>query len=174
VTGDDSRELTAAASYSPLRLTVEPAMIPILGHLPKLPQPDWGPDEEMWVVGRIWEILRLLSAGSGGLRSGSRSFTPEHQRWFRAAGSLAIHAYLRRHLFISDLPDVSSRGGRRQALSRLLKTCLMTTDECRSWLTRQQRCRKHYGGAGWVGDDRQGVPGDMASGAPRSESPSSR
>ena len=149
MTGDDSRELTAAASYSPLRLTIEPEMMPILGHLPKLPQQDWRQGKEIWVVGRFWEILRLLSAGSGGLRSGSRSFTPMHQRWFRAAGSLAIHAYLRRHLFVSDLPDVSSRGGRRQALSRLLNTRLMTTDECRSWLTRQQRRRKRHGEAGW-------------------------
>ena len=151
VTGDDSRELTAAASYGPSLLTVEPAMIHALGHLPKIPQQDWRQDEEMRVVMHIWEILRILSQGSDGLLSGSPLFTPVQQRWVRAAVSLAVHAALRRDIFVSDQPDVSSRGRCRQALSRLLKTRLMTTDECRSWLTRHQRRGKRPGEANGQG-----------------------
>jgi hypothetical protein len=119
----------------------------VCGHLPKIPQQGWRQDEEMRVVMHIWEILRILSEGSDGLLSGSPLFTPVQQRWVRAAVSLAVHASLRRDIFVSDQPDVSSRGRCRQALSRLLKTRLMTTDECRSWLTRHQRRGKRPGEA---------------------------
>jgi hypothetical protein len=135
VRDDGSYELTTEASSDPPFMTVEPGIIRFLGHLPRIPRKDWPQDPAMRFAVHIYEILRILSAGSDGLFSGSRSFTPVHQRWYRAAVCLAMHAYLRRDLFVSDQPDVSSRGERRQALSRLLKTRLMTTDECRSWLT---------------------------------------
>jgi hypothetical protein len=148
VRNDGSYELTTEASSNPPLLTVEPVMIRLLGHLPRIPRKDWPQDPEMRVAGYIPEILRILSAGSTSLRSGSRPGTPVYQRWCRAAGSLAIHASLGRDLFVSDQPDVSSRGKRRQVLSRLLKTRLMTTDECRSFLTRPRRRGKNHGEAG--------------------------
>ena len=43
---------------------------------------------------------------------------------------------------------VSIHGGRRQALSRLLRTRLMTVDEFRSLLTRHKHRGKNHGEAG--------------------------
>jgi hypothetical protein len=147
VSDGDRQELTTEASYAPPLLTVEPGITRILGHLPRMPRKYRRQGKEALVAVHIWEILRILSEGSDGLLSGSSLFTPVQQRWVRAAVSLAVHASLRRDIFVSDQPDVSSRGRCRQALSRLLKTRLMTTDECRSWLTRHPRRGKRPGEA---------------------------
>jgi hypothetical protein len=148
VSDGDRQELTTEASYAPPLLTVEPGITRILGRCPRTPRKYRRQGREVLVAVHIWEILRLLSEGSDGLLSGSPSFTPVQQRWLRAAASLAVHAYLRRDIFVSDYPELSIRGGRRQALSRLVKTRLMTTDEFRSWLTRHQRRGKRPGKAG--------------------------
>jgi hypothetical protein len=147
VSDGDSHELTTEALYGPPLLTVESGIIRSPVHLPKIPRKDWPQDEEARVAVHIWEILRVLSEGSDGPLSRSWSFTLVQQRWYRAAVSLAVHAYLRRDIFVSDQPDVSSRGGRRRALSRLLKTRLMTTAEFQSLLTRRKRRRKSPGEA---------------------------
>jgi hypothetical protein len=146
----DSRELIVEASDDLLSLTIEPAMRPLLGHLPRIPRRFWS-DEARRATAYFWESLRIFSAGSRGPLSGSRSFTPVHQRWLREAASLAVHAYLRCDIFVSDDPELSIHGGRRRALSRLLKTRLMTTDEFRPWLTRHQRRGKRHGEAGGSG-----------------------
>jgi hypothetical protein len=151
VTRRDSHELTVEAPYGPPLLTIEPEMIRVFGQLPRMPRKYWRQDDEMRVVAHMWEILRMLSEGSSGPRSGSLSLTPVQQRWLRAAASLTVHAYLRRDIFVSDLPEISIRGGRRRALSRLLKTRLMTADEFRSWLTRHQRRGKRPGEADGLG-----------------------
>jgi hypothetical protein len=146
----DSRELTVEASDDLLGLTITPEMMPLLGHLPRIPQGFWS-DEGLRATAYFGESLRLLSAGSCGPLSGSRACTPVPQRWLREAASLAVHAYLRRDIFVSDYPELSIRGGRRRALSCLLKTRLMTTGEFRSWLTRHPRRGTRPGTAGGSG-----------------------
>jgi hypothetical protein len=147
----DPREPMTAAAYGPPVLAVELAMIPALRHVPKLPRKYRQHDEAMRLAASMWDILRILIQGADDLPSGSRACTPVYQRWCRVAVTLAVHAFLRRDIFVSDQPDVSSPGRRRQALSRLLKTRLMTTDEFRSWLARHRRRGKRPGRAGGSG-----------------------
>jgi hypothetical protein len=146
-TGGDSRALITETLYGPPLLTIEPEMIRALGHLPRMPQKYWRQDKEMQVAVHVSEILRRLSEGSEDLLSEPLSFTPVQQRWLRAAASLAVHAYLRRDIFVSNQPDISIRSRRRQALSRLLNTRLMTVDEFRSSLTRKGGRGKNHGNA---------------------------
>lgn len=130
----DSRELIVEASDGLLGLTIEPEMMPVLGHLPRIPRRFWS-DEELRATAYLGESLRLLSAGCCGPLSGSRSFTTGQQRWLWEAASLAVHASLRQDIFVSDYPDVSLRGGWRRALGRLLKMRLLTANKCCAFLT---------------------------------------
>jgi hypothetical protein len=151
VTGRDGNELVAETWGEGLVLSFSPIIGQLLsgGLTPGRRSP--AVPKDLRVYSRLPQILHIIGRRSRSPRGVSTPFTPVQRHHLREAASLFAHSHAQRDIFVSENTEAFVRDGRRQALTRLLQTRILTPGEFQSLLTRHKRCRKSPGEASGEG-----------------------